>query len=74
MGVVGIVIIGRNEGARLVVSLQSALAALPPERIVYVDSNSKDDSVATAEQLGVSVVQLDGASTTHGSQGAQRRI
>ncbi|MFN3500690.1 MAG: glycosyltransferase [Allorhizobium sp.] len=53
---VGLVLIGRNEGARLEVSLTSlgALAA----RAVYVDSGSTDDSVKTAKRMGVIVVEL----------------
>lgn len=57
---VGIVVIGRNEGERLIrclKSLQSQLAyALP---IVYVDSGSTDGSIETAENLGVTVINLD---------------
>lgn len=51
------VLIGRNEGARLV----AALAALGPHvrRMVYVDSGSSDDSVANAEAAGAIVVSLD---------------
>jgi glycosyltransferase involved in cell wall biosynthesis len=54
---VGIVVIGRNDGQRLIdclVSLSSSLA-----HIVYVDSGSKDDSTAAAEQAGVLVIRLD---------------
>ena len=53
----GIVVIGRNEGQRLVdclVSLESHKG-----RIVYVDSGSSDGSVSSAEGLGVFVVRLD---------------
>lgn len=54
---VGVVAIGRNEGERL----RACLSALTQqvERVVYVDSDSTDDSVAIAEQLGVKVVHLD---------------
>jgi len=79
---VGIIVIGRNEGERLRVSLNSARAAgaeeaLPPAPavrgqapgapavkivdVVYVDSNSTDDSVALARELGAVVVELDPA-------------
>lgn len=54
---VGVVIIGRNEGDRLVrclVSLSSMTA-----NIVYVDSASTDDSVQVALGRGVEVLQLD---------------
>ncbi len=51
------VVIGRNEGARLV----ACLAALGPrvDRMVYVDSGSTDDSVAAARAAGALVVALD---------------
>lgn len=57
MSVVGAVVIGRNEGDRLV----SCLSALSKQldSIVYVDSNSTDGSVANAQQMGVVVVELD---------------
>ncbi|MDO5646438.1 glycosyltransferase family 2 protein [Paracoccus sp. (in: a-proteobacteria)] len=52
------VIIGRNEGARLVRCLESARAqGLAP--VVYVDSGSTDDSVLAAHDLGAQVVMLD---------------
>lgn len=53
----GIVVIGRNEGERLKLCLHSALCQT--EKIVYVDSDSSDDSVAYAESIGIAVVQLD---------------
>lgn len=54
---VGVVVIGRNEGERLVACLDSlALSGVP---IVYVDSGSTDGSVAAAEQAGATVVLLD---------------
>jgi glycosyltransferase involved in cell wall biosynthesis len=56
-GDVGVVVIGRNEGPRLIRSLES----LTPQSnaIVYVDSGSTDDSVPQAESRGVHVVQMD---------------
>lgn len=51
----GIVIIGRNEGERLVRCLRS-LQGWPA---VYVDSGSTDQSVAEANAAGVEVVELD---------------
>jgi glycosyltransferase involved in cell wall biosynthesis len=54
---VGVVAIGRNEGARLERCLSSVRATAA--RIVYVDSGSKDASVALAQSLGADVVQLD---------------
>ncbi len=57
---VGVVVIGRNEGARL----QSSIEAIPDDvdRVVYVDSGSTDDSVAIARGLGADVVLLDRSS------------
>lgn len=54
---IGIVVIGRNEGARLV----RCLASLPSSDayIVYVDSGSTDGSIAAAEARGAHVVPLD---------------
>ncbi|NOX83114.1 MAG: glycosyltransferase family 2 protein [Alphaproteobacteria bacterium] len=54
---IGIVIIGRNEGARLIACLKSA--AGDGRRIVYVDSGSTDGSVDAAGALGADVVALD---------------
>ena len=50
------VVIGRNEGARLV----ACLAALEGQvrRVVYVDSGSSDGSVAAARAAGALVVEL----------------
>lgn len=57
---VGVVAIGRNEGERLVRCLRSLRQQLPTDvPIVYVDSDSTDDSVLQAKRLGVDVVQLD---------------
>ena len=53
---VGIVIIGRNEGQRLIDCLASLPKSLP---VVYVDSNSTDSSVAEAKKAGAVVEQLD---------------
>lgn len=54
--VVGVVVIGRNEGTRLLSALKSVLVANVP--VVYVDSRSTDNSVANASNLGVRVVEL----------------
>lgn len=56
MSVAGI-IIGRNEGERLVRCLHAAREVLSP--LVYVDSGSTDDSVAAARAAGAHVVLLD---------------
>jgi glycosyltransferase involved in cell wall biosynthesis len=50
------VVIGRNEGARLKSCFQSVGSSC---RLVYVDSGSTDDSVAVAEESGAVVVRLD---------------
>jgi glycosyltransferase involved in cell wall biosynthesis len=54
---VGVVVIGRNEGDRLVRCLQSVRKC--SDKVVYVDSGSIDGSVSAAEQQGVLVIQLD---------------
>lgn len=51
------VVIGRNEGARLVACLRSLGGQV--RRVVYVDSGSTDGSVAAAKDLGAEVVALD---------------
>jgi GT2 family glycosyltransferase len=53
----GFVVIGRNEGPRL----GRCLASLGERRhLVYVDSSSRDDSVAIARRAGADVVELTG--------------
>jgi GT2 family glycosyltransferase len=54
---VGAVVIGRNEGARLVACLASFPGTVQP--LVYVDSGSTDGSVAAAKAAGAEVVALD---------------
>ena len=54
-----IIVIGRNEGERLEVCLESARRCT--EDIVYVDSGSTDGSVGLAKGLSVQVVELDAA-------------
>ena len=53
----GIVAIGRNEGERLRLCLQSLQALELPT--IYVDSDSSDESVSLAAEFGVSVLELD---------------
>lgn len=53
----GVVVIGRNEGERLVRCLASV--AGQAARIVYVDSGSTDGSVAAAKAARAEVVELD---------------
>ncbi len=54
---IGVVVIGRNEGERLRTCLRSVVGGA--DQVVYVDSNSSDDSVAMARALGCDVVELD---------------
>lgn len=54
---IGVVVIGRNEGERLLACLESLKDSV--NSIVYVDSGSTDDSVAAANALGAEVVSLD---------------
>lgn len=54
---VGIVIIGRNEGERLIDCLKSVQAVGCP--LVYVDSGSSDGSAARAREFCEAVVELD---------------
>lgn len=56
MSDLGIVVIGRNEGERLVQCLGSIGAE---HHLVYVDSGSTDASVANARHAGAIVVELD---------------
>jgi len=53
----GVVIIGRNEGERLVRCLQSVVGV--GTQVVYVDSGSTDGSADTARAMGADVVELD---------------
>lgn len=63
---VSVVIIGRNEGARLVRCLESVQAMRLRQgmrreaaiEIIYVDSDSTDDSPARARELGATVIQV----------------
>ena len=56
---IAIIVIGRNEGARLL----ACLASMPKDvaGLVYVDSGSTDGSVAAARAAGARVVELDPA-------------
>ncbi|MBU0824724.1 MAG: glycosyltransferase family 2 protein [Alphaproteobacteria bacterium] len=55
MSALGLVVIGRNEAARL----PTCLASLPSDfPIVYIDSGSRDSSCQIARNLGVPTVQL----------------
>ena len=54
---VGVVIIGRNEGDRLVRCIASVRKLDVP--VVYVDSASTDGSAERARAAGVDVIQVD---------------
>jgi glycosyltransferase involved in cell wall biosynthesis len=54
---IGAVLIGRNEGARLVAALEAAQGQVG--RMVYVDSGSTDGSVEAARRAGAAIVDLD---------------
>ena len=55
--VVGVVVIGRNEGERLRRCLQSLERTT--RNVVFVDSGSSDGSSVLARSMGVAVVELD---------------
>lgn len=50
------IVIGRNEGARLVRCLAALKGQVAP--LIYVDSGSVDDSVAAARAVGAEVIEL----------------
>ena len=54
---VGVVIIGRNEGCRLVKCFDSIQDKV--KEVVYVDSGSIDDSVDTSIGRGIHTIELD---------------
>lgn len=54
---VAAVIIGRNEGERLIACLASLEQRFG--RVIYVDSGSTDGSVVAAQEAGASIVELD---------------
>jgi GT2 family glycosyltransferase len=66
MGRTGVVIIGRNEGERLVRCLASVPAGTPA---VYVDSGSSDGSAARAKAAGAEVIELDSSKTFTAARG-----
>jgi GT2 family glycosyltransferase len=59
---VSVVVIGRNEGERLIRCLNSvhAMEQAGEAEIVYVDSGSADDSIASARRMGAKVIELQG--------------
>jgi len=54
---IGAVVIGRNEGERLITCLESLLGSVAC--VVYVDSGSSDNSLQEASASGVECVSLD---------------
>lgn len=54
---IGVVVIGRNEGARLKKCLESIVKSA--EIVVYVDSGSTDNSIEIAKNTGSNIVYLD---------------
>lgn len=54
---VAAVVIGRNEGARLIACLEALQGDVA--QVIYVDSGSSDGSVEAAEQRGAQVIALD---------------
>ena len=65
---ISVIVIGRNEGERLsrcMESVHSALGVLAQE-IVYVDSQSADDSLARAKACGARCFLLSEEKTTAG--------
>jgi GT2 family glycosyltransferase len=59
-GEVGVVVIGRNEGDRLLRCLDSLqVAGIAPQRIVYVDSGSTDGSVERVKARGIETLVLE---------------
>lgn len=57
-GDIGFVVIGRNEGERLRLCLESVLTE--SDRLVYADSRSTDGSAELARNLGVPVIHVEG--------------
>ena len=53
------IVIGRNEGGRLIRCLASVAGEV--DRVIYVDSGSTDGSIAAAQDAGAEVVELDTA-------------
>ena len=73
----GVVVIGRNEGARLARCLESLRAAGPAVPVVYVDSGSTDGSPALARARGAELVALDparGFTMARGRNAGARRL
>jgi len=65
---ISVVVIGKNEGARLDACMESIHAALGilAHEIIYVDSRSTDDSIARAKSYGARCYVLSAEKTTAG--------
>ncbi len=63
----GVVVIGRNEGSRLDLALDSVLSCQVPA--VYVDSGSTDGSPERARSKGFPVIELDDSSPFTAARG-----
>lgn len=65
---ISVIVIGKNEGARLDACMESIRMALGflAHEIVYVDSRSSDDSVSRAKACGARCFILSGEKTTAG--------
>ncbi|MCK5876317.1 MAG: glycosyltransferase [Candidatus Marithrix sp.] len=59
MEMISVVIIGRNEGQRLVDCIKSVQSTKDFNEIIYVDSNSVDDSPKQATELGTKVIVIN---------------
>lgn len=73
----GVVVIGRNEGARLARCLASLGTGQTPHPIVYVDSGSSDGSTELARAQGADLVELDpsqGFTMARGRNAGLRRL
>ncbi|MBV8906020.1 MAG: glycosyltransferase [Acidobacteriia bacterium] len=60
---ISVVVIGRNEGPRLVECLKSVRAGIAPEipaEVIYVDSDSTDGSAGKAAECGAKVIAIRG--------------
>lgn len=67
LGPIGVVVIGRNEGVRLLCCLDSL--AEEPGPVVYVDSASSDGSAERVRARGIEVVALDPALGLNAARG-----
>lgn len=70
-GDVFVIAVGRNEGRRLESCLRSLRAVT--DRVIYVDSGSRDGSVELAERLGAAALSLPGPRFT-AAMGRQRGL